>query len=197
MTFNTWIKKKKNKQLVFFMVGIILLYFYIKRKNAAATNPAFYQLPSGAGGLTTGGNSQPSVGGSTSVPGYAYSTVSLPFTYTHKNFFTLVKNGNSYSEEYAGDRTEAGQKRIDANGRTYTAWYWINEVPLQNENNQPIMFENIVLPVGLVVSIRKAYIQTDWVSTFDAFRTNIYDSMYNVGQDENLVYKTCIFTVTT
>jgi hypothetical protein len=42
MNFETWIKKKSNKQLIFFLLGVVCLYFYTRQKAKAEEKAAGY-----------------------------------------------------------------------------------------------------------------------------------------------------------
>jgi len=186
MTLQAWINKPKNQRLLFLVIGVILLYLYLKDKEkAAAVNLGVY------GGYTNTGNT------GSSTASYLYNSNSLPYTHSNKDFFTLTKNGNSYSDTYP-DSVNGGLRQRAANGRTYTVFYWINEIPYANGDGTPKNFVGVTLPPGCFITVRKVYADAAWVTTHQQIFDRGAQAWYlEPGADENRTYKTVIMDITT
>lgn len=99
----------------------------------------------------------------------------------------------TYSDTYSEDYISGGLRKRDVNGRTYTAFYWINESPYANPNGTPKNFINVPLPDNCYISIRKVYAQSNWVTTHQEIFDKGSEAWYlNSGSDENKTYKTII-----
>lgn len=124
---------------------------------------------------------------------------SLPYTFTKKVLFTIQNDKGVFSDVTKEDEIKGGQRLHNANGRTYQVFYWINEVPfVKDETDSPADFTKIALPTGCLITIRKAYIDTKWVSTFQKLREKGGESWYeNAGSDGDRIYKVALVNVTT
>ena len=141
----------------------------------------------------------PNPGGGGGSGDYTYSAQSLPYTTSPKDFFTLIKNGNLYTESFQGDSVVSGKTTRSANGRTYVAFYWIDGIRYADGNDNPKAFVDVNLPVGRLTNIKKVYVDSAWVSTFDQLKANDYDTHYggNDPGDLNKLYKSISQNVTT
>ena len=76
--------------------------------------------------------------------------------------FTLQNKQGRYSDITQGDFVEKGQRFRKEGGKTYRAYYWINEHPWTDEDDRPKDLGEIELVNGLTVSIRKIYYDVTW-----------------------------------
>jgi len=190
MSLKAWISKKQNQRLFLFVMGFVLVYYWIKNRDKSVDDQSVYRS---LGGRTATPTEAP-----ISTDGYMYYGISLPYTYTPKELFTLFKNGSLYSDNFSGDYIADGVKKINANGRTYTAFYYINEIPFSNLDGTPKIFRDVALPVGQFITIRKVYAQSSWVSTFDQLFNQGYEAWFeNLSGDENRTYKVVMVNITT
>lgn len=123
----------------------------------------------------------------------------LPYTFTRKNFFTIQNQQGVFSDVTKGDYIKDGMRLHDAKKRIYRVFYWINEIPFSNQRDDtPADFTKIALPTGCVIAIRKAYIDSKWVSKFEELRKRGGECWHEKpGSDLDLIYKVAIMNVTT
>ncbi len=125
------------------------------------------------------------------------SASGLSYTVTPKQFFNLINQNGMYSDQTPGDYSENGQTYRNENGRKYRAFYWINEMPYQSNAGTPLRFENVALPAGHLLTIRKVYVDAAWKPTFSAVLQSGWETWYqNPQADPDRIWKTVMLSFT-
>lgn len=132
------------------------------------------------------------------------------YSFVPTNFSTLINNNGVYSETHVGDYEQGGVTYRQVGGRTYRAFYWINDIPwgdVIGGKTYPKSFKNVPIKNGLVVSLKKVYHATTFqgnysstpgVQTFEDLRDRMWESSWGNDQaDINAIYKTSVQTFVT
>lgn len=127
------------------------------------------------------------------------SRESLPFTVSEKVMLQVVKNEDgSISDVTPDERILDGKLLREANGRTYRAYYWINNVRWQHPDGSPKLLQHVMLAAGQVIHIKKVWAEDQWVSNFDQLYLRQPEVWYeNSGADELRTFKTITTILTT
>ncbi len=123
----------------------------------------------------------------------------LPYTATEKVMLTIQKNTDgSVSDVTPEEQVVEGRLLRQANGRTYRAFYWINNVRWQHPDGTPRLLDRVPLPAGQLVHLKKVWAEDGWALTFDQLYLKQPEAWYEKkGADAGRTFKTITAVFTT
>ncbi|TDE15300.1 hypothetical protein [Dyadobacter psychrotolerans] len=162
-SFERWLKKKENRQLIFFVMGVIVLYFFTRKKaaEAVAAAPSYTGLrPGFLTGNTTPTTPTPTNPGTvTPLPDYTWTpgSADLPkgvyttkvsgreYHYNKTPEFSIQITGNGITDNTPGlVRTAGGLNKLGDDN----VFYAIGNFPLKNADGSYNNLQNYVAPDG-------------------------------------------------